>query len=72
VLDVGDDGVGLLASDLKLLVAEGSGGVGMAAMRARMRQVAGRLEILPSDNGLRVRATAPALDDLSPVAHAAQ
>jgi signal transduction histidine kinase len=71
MLEVGDDGVGLQASDLQLLMAEGSGGVGMAAMRARMRQVAGRLEILPSAEGLRIRATAPAYDDLS-VAHAAQ
>jgi signal transduction histidine kinase len=72
VLEVGDDGVGLEASDLQLLMVEGSGGVGMAAMRARMRQVAGRLEILPSSKGLRVRAVAPALEDLSPVVHAAQ
>ena len=32
---------------------------------------AGRLEVLPSAKGLRIRAVAPALDDLS-IAHAAQ
>lgn len=68
VLEVGDDGVGLSAAEVDLLMNEGASGVGVAAMRARMRQIAGELQILPTAKGLRIRAVAPAASDLPPIA----
>lgn len=54
-----DDGVGLHHSDIETLLAEDSGGVGIAGMRARMEQIGGRLELLAQPGGLLVRATLP-------------
>jgi signal transduction histidine kinase len=68
VLEVWDDGVGLDGMEVELLMDEGAGGVGVAAMRARMRQIAGDLEILPGPKGLKIRALAPAERDLPPLA----
>jgi signal transduction histidine kinase len=67
VLEIGDDGMGLDEAEVGLLMDEGAGGVGLAAMRARMRQIAGELELLPSPKGLKIRAVAPVEGDLPPL-----
>jgi signal transduction histidine kinase len=52
VLEVADDGIGLPAG-----FGPEMEGVGVSGMRGRMTQVGGRLEILPGDPGLLVRAS---------------
>jgi signal transduction histidine kinase len=59
MLEVRDDGVGLQSSEIVRLMSEDSGGVGIAAMKARMSQIGGAVELLPLRKGLLVRAMAP-------------
>jgi len=59
LLEVRDDGVGLQSSEIVRLMSEDSGGVGIAAMKARMSQIGGAVELLPLRKGLLVRAMAP-------------
>ncbi|WP_162245688.1 histidine kinase [Brevundimonas sp. Root1279] len=58
-LEIRDDGVGLSDEDIHGLLADSTGGVGIAGMKARMEHLGGDLEITSAERGLRIRATLP-------------
>ncbi len=58
-LEVLDDGVGLTPANIRRLLAEDTGGVGIAGMKARMIELGGVLEVVARPRGLLVRATIP-------------
>ena len=58
-LEVLDDGVGLTVANIRQLLAEDTGGVGIAGMKARMIELGGVLEVVARPRGLLVRATIP-------------
>jgi signal transduction histidine kinase len=59
VLEIEDDGIGLPAADVRDLLSEACGGVGISGMKARMRQIGGTLDLTPQKRGLCVRASLP-------------
>jgi signal transduction histidine kinase len=60
VLSVRDHGQGIPATILKNLIEQGSaGGVGLAGMTERLREIGGRLEIVSNGNGTEVIVRVP-------------
>ena len=58
-LEVLDDGIGLTEADIRRLLTEDTGGVGIAGMKARMVELGGVLDVEAGPKGLLVRATIP-------------
>ena len=59
VLEIADDGIGLSENEIRALLADDMGGVGIAGMKARMQEIGGAMQILPRSKGLLIRATLP-------------